>query len=101
MVPEPPSDLRENLTVEGRPVRIIGRKTKPESRKNIKMIQVVWDCDGEEETTWEPEARMKAEFPKWFDKLTEDSGRKTRGRVGAKWGRTYSDRVLKIDVRMI
>ncbi|KAF8049525.1 hypothetical protein N665_2189s0005 [Sinapis alba] len=54
VVVEPPSDLRSNLTVEGRPVRIIGRKSKPEGRKNVKMIQVVWDCDGDEETTWEP-----------------------------------------------
>lgn len=55
VVSEPPPDLRTNLTVEGRPVRVTGRKTKPEGRKNVKMIQVVWDCIGEEETTWEPE----------------------------------------------
>lgn len=70
---EPPSDLRENLTIEGRPVRIMDRKVKPERRKKVKMIQVVWDCDGDEDVTWKPEVRMKAKFPKWFDKLKEDA----------------------------
>lgn len=44
---EPPPDLRENLTIEGRPVRIVGRKVKADQRKKVKMIQVVWNCDGE------------------------------------------------------
>ncbi|XP_010463369.1 PREDICTED: uncharacterized protein LOC104744041 [Camelina sativa] len=64
---EPPPDLQENLTIIGIPVRIIGRKLRTNQKKKVKLIQVVWDCDGEEETTWEPEEVMKVNFKKWFE----------------------------------
>ncbi|KAL1219272.1 hypothetical protein V5N11_028894 [Cardamine amara subsp. amara] len=79
---EPPSDLREDLTVEGRPVRIVGRRVKAVGRKKVKMIQVLWDCDGEEETTWEPESRMKEKIPKWFEKQEAEPKQKEKPRKG-------------------
>ncbi|CAA7043816.1 unnamed protein product [Microthlaspi erraticum] len=80
VVAEPPSDLQDNLTVEGRPVRIIGRRVKAIGRKRVKMIQVVWDCEGEEETTWEPESRMEEKFSKWFEKQPKCSDKPRKGK---------------------
>ncbi|CAA7041521.1 unnamed protein product [Microthlaspi erraticum] len=80
VVSEPPPDLQENLTVEGRPVRIVGRRVKSVGRKRIKMVQVVWDCEGEEETTWEPESRMEEKFSKWFEKQPKAPPKPKKGK---------------------
>ena len=72
LIPEIPSDLDTNLTLKTRPVRIIDRMEKAMRKKTIQMVKVIWDCNGREETTWETEARMKAEFPNWFDQFVLD-----------------------------
>ena len=72
LIPEIPSDLGTNLTLETRPVRIVDRMEKAMRKKTIQMVKVIWDCNGREETTWETEARMKAEFPKWCDQFVLD-----------------------------
>ena len=61
IVPEIPSDLATNLTLETRPVWILDRMEKAMRKKTIQMVKVVWDCSGHEEITWETEARMKAD----------------------------------------
>ena len=63
-----PEDLQPNMTLEARPVRVLERRIKELRRKKIPVIKVLWDCDGVTEETWEPEARMKARFKKWFEK---------------------------------
>jgi len=63
-----PEDLQPNMTLEARPVRVLERRIKEVRRKKIPMIKVLWDCDGVTEETWEPEARIKARFKKWFEK---------------------------------
>ncbi|KAF8099168.1 hypothetical protein N665_0249s0009 [Sinapis alba] len=40
---------------------------KATRRKVIPMVKVIWESNGREETTWETEAMMKAEFPKWYE----------------------------------
>ncbi|KAG7543335.1 Integrase catalytic core [Arabidopsis thaliana x Arabidopsis arenosa] len=72
LLPELPPDLRENLTVEARPVRIIDRMEKKTRRKVINMVKVLWECNGREDATWETENRMKAEFPRWFEKMKKE-----------------------------
>lgn len=49
-------------------MRVLERRIKELRRKKIPLIKVLWDCDGVTEETWEPEARMKARFKKWFEK---------------------------------
>ena len=39
-------------------------------RKTIEMVKVIWDCSGQEQVTWETEARMKAEFPEWYQQFS-------------------------------
>ena len=72
LIPEIPSDLGTNLTLETRPVRIVDRMEKAMRKKTIQMVKVIWDCNGREETTWETMARMKAKFPNWFDQFVLD-----------------------------
>ncbi|KAL0802331.1 hypothetical protein Bca101_057507 [Brassica carinata] len=66
-IPQIPADLGTNLTLEARPVRIVDRMEKATRRKVVQMVKAIWECNGREETTWETEAKMKAEFPKWFE----------------------------------
>jgi len=63
-----PEDLQPNMTLEARPVRVLERRIKELQGKKIPLIKVMWDFDGVTEGTWEPEARMKARFKKWFEK---------------------------------
>ncbi|KAL1207553.1 hypothetical protein V5N11_017231 [Cardamine amara subsp. amara] len=65
---EIPSNLQPNMTVEARPLRVLQRRVKELRRKKIPMMRVLWDCDGVQEETWEPEARMEVRFRKWFQK---------------------------------
>ncbi|KAF8062842.1 hypothetical protein N665_1192s0001 [Sinapis alba] len=69
--PEIPTDLCKNLTLELRPVRIVDRMEKATRKKTIQMVKVIWECNGREETTWETEAKMRADFPKWFDQFVD------------------------------
>ena len=71
-IPEIPSDLGTNLTLETRPVRIVDRMEKATRNKTTQMIKVIWECNGREETTWETEARKKAEFPEWLKQFEEE-----------------------------
>ena len=63
IVSELPSELGRNLTLETNPVRIVDRMEKATRKKVIPLIKVVWDCNGKEESAWETEAKMKADFP--------------------------------------
>ncbi|KAF8044804.1 hypothetical protein N665_6677s0001 [Sinapis alba] len=74
VVPELPSDLGTNLTLEIRPVRIVDRMEKAMRRKTIQMVKVVWDCNGQEQVTWETEARMKADFKEWYGQFALETG---------------------------
>lgn len=73
VIPEIPSDLGTNLTLETRPVRIVDRIEKTMKRKTIEMVKVVWECSGQEQVTWETEARMKADFPEWYSQFSMET----------------------------
>ncbi|KAF8082260.1 hypothetical protein N665_0840s0004 [Sinapis alba] len=69
--PEIPTDLCKNLTLGLRPVRIVEMIEKSSRIKTIHMVKVIWECNGREETTWETEAKMRVDFPKWFDQFLD------------------------------
>ncbi|CAA7039097.1 unnamed protein product [Microthlaspi erraticum] len=50
------------------PVRILERRVKVLRHKKIPLLRFLWDCSDTEDETWEPEAKMKLKFRKWFDK---------------------------------
>ncbi|KAL1188198.1 hypothetical protein V5N11_003227 [Cardamine amara subsp. amara] len=72
VVKDVPSELKENLTVEAKPIRIMDRMEKGTWKKRINMIKVLWGCGGHEETTWETENKMKADFSKWFKEMEKE-----------------------------
>ncbi|CAA7044532.1 unnamed protein product [Microthlaspi erraticum] len=61
-------DLRPDLTVPAVPVRILERRDNVLQKKGIPCLRVLWDFSCSQEKTWEPEAKMKLKFRKWFDK---------------------------------
>ena len=73
IVSELPSELGRNLTLETNPVRIVDRMEKATRKKVIPLIKVVWDCKGKEKSTWETQAKMKADLPEWFKQFEEEA----------------------------
>ncbi|KAL1190115.1 hypothetical protein V5N11_015536 [Cardamine amara subsp. amara] len=68
VLPSVPSELHANMSIAGRPVKVIGKKKKVVKKKSIIMLNMVWDREEEEEVTWEPEEVIKVHFKKWFGK---------------------------------
>ncbi|CAA7037527.1 unnamed protein product [Microthlaspi erraticum] len=66
-----PEDLQPDLTVP-QCLRILERREKVLRNKRIPLLRILWDCSGSTEETWEPEAKMKLKFRKWFDKQVEE-----------------------------
>ena len=64
-------------------------------KKTIQMVKIVWDCSGREEITWETEARMKADYPEWFNQFMYGMHLiRIRGRIPCKWGRLVASPIL-------
>ncbi|CAA7018064.1 unnamed protein product [Microthlaspi erraticum] len=82
-----PEDLQPDLTVPAVPVRILERREKVLRNKRIPLLRILWDCSGSTEETWEPEAKMKLKFRKWFDKqvFLEHFGALGREEQGRTW----------------
>ena len=81
VLPEIPTDLGKNLTIETRPVRIVDRTEKATRKKTIPMIKVVWDYNGKDVVTWETEGRMKAEYPEWYGQFVQGETPSTDSRT--------------------
>ena len=64
---EQPIQLKENLTYEEHPVEILDRRDQVLHNKVIPRVKVLWRNHGAEEATWEPEAQMRAQYPKLFE----------------------------------
>ena len=54
-----PVQLKENLTYEETPVRIVDRKEQVLWSKVIPLVKVLWKNHEREEATWEPESQMR------------------------------------------
>ncbi|KAF8048052.1 hypothetical protein N665_2705s0003 [Sinapis alba] len=59
--------------METRPVRIVDRMEKSMRGKTIQMVKVFWDCNGQEQVTWETEARMKADFRERYGQFSMET----------------------------
>ncbi|KAL5578327.1 hypothetical protein UlMin_020026 [Ulmus minor] len=56
-------DLRQDLTFEELPVKILDREEKELRRKKIRLVKVLWRNHEVEEATWEREDEMRAKYP--------------------------------------
>jgi hypothetical protein len=64
----------EDLTYQEYPVKILDTSEKVTRNNRYKMCKVQWSNHTEEESTWEKENQLKAEFPETFSNPTESRG---------------------------
>jgi hypothetical protein len=60
----------EDLTYQEYPVKILDTSEKVTRNNRYKMCKVQWSNHTEEETTWEKEDQLNAEFPEIFSNLS-------------------------------
>jgi hypothetical protein len=68
-------DAKEDLSYQEYPVKILKTSERVTRNKKIKICKVQWSHHTEEETTWEREEELKAEFPSFFSNPSESQGR--------------------------
>jgi hypothetical protein len=64
----------EDLTYQEYPVKILDTSEKVTRNNRYKMCKVQWSNHTEEESTWEKENQLKAEFPETFSNPSESRG---------------------------
>jgi hypothetical protein len=67
-------DAKEDLSYQEYPVKILETSDRFTRKKRIKMCKVQWSHYTEDETTWEREEELKAEFPSFFFDPSESRG---------------------------
>ena len=65
-------DIKEDLTYDEYPVKILDISERITQNRRIRMCKVQWNHHSEDEATWEREDNLKAEFPYLFDIMLED-----------------------------
>jgi hypothetical protein len=65
----------EDLTYQEYPVKILNTSKKVTRNNRYKTCKVQWSNHTEEESTWEKEDHLKAEFPDMFSNMSESRGR--------------------------
>jgi hypothetical protein len=73
-IPMEDLDAKEDLSYQEYPVRILETSERVMRNKRIKMCKVQWSHHIEEETTWEREEELRAEFPSFFSDPFESQG---------------------------
>jgi hypothetical protein len=74
-IPMEDLDTKEDLSYQEFPVKILETSERVTRNKRIKMCKVQWSHHTEEESTWEREEELKAEFPRFFSDPSESRGR--------------------------
>ena len=59
-------DLRQDLTFEESPVKILDREERELRQKKIRLVKVLWKNHEVEEATWEREDEMRTKYPHIF-----------------------------------
>jgi hypothetical protein len=65
----------EDLTYQEYPMKILDTSEKVTRNNRYKMCKVQWSNHTEEESTWEKEDHLKAEFLETFSNPSESGGR--------------------------
>jgi hypothetical protein len=74
-IPMEDLDAKEDLSYQEYCLRILETSERVTRNKKIKMCKVQWSHHTEDETTWEREEELKAEFPCFFSNPSESQGR--------------------------
>jgi hypothetical protein len=72
-IPMEDMDVKEDLSYQEYPIKILETSERVTQNKRIKMCKVQWSHHTEEEATWERE-KLKAEFPSFFFDPSESRG---------------------------
>jgi len=66
ILPQVPIEVKEDLTLELRPIRILDREVKELWNKKIPIIKILWQNAQIEKETWERESEMRKKYPNLF-----------------------------------
>ena len=58
--------VQEDFTFDEEPKAIIDREIRQLRNKQVPLVKVLWQHHGMEEATWEPESRMRVQYPQLF-----------------------------------
>nr|CAD1821828.1 unnamed protein product [Ananas comosus var. bracteatus] len=61
-----PVELREDLSFEEQPVKILAREVRKLRNRDIPYVKVLWSNHGEREATWELESALREHYPHLF-----------------------------------
>ncbi|GKV34371.1 hypothetical protein SLEP1_g42748 [Rubroshorea leprosula] len=61
-----PIQLREDLTYDEHPIRILDFKERVMRKRTIRFVKVLWDNHSIKEATWELESKMRQDHPHLF-----------------------------------
>jgi len=67
VLPQVPVEIKEDLTLEVRPVKILDQGVKELQNKSIPIIRILWRNIQIEEETWEREFEMNKKYPELFE----------------------------------
>ena len=58
-----PLEIEEDLSYQGKPIRILAREVKALRNRNIGFVKVLWCNHQTEEATWDQEEEIKEKYP--------------------------------------
>nr|CAD1839639.1 unnamed protein product [Ananas comosus var. bracteatus] len=61
-----PVELREDLSFEEQPVKVLAREVKKLRNRDIPYVKVLWSNHREREATWELESALQERYPHLF-----------------------------------
>jgi hypothetical protein len=59
-------EIKEDLSMEVRLVKVLDRSEKELRNKKIPMIEILWRSSQIEEETWERKSEMRRKYPELF-----------------------------------
>jgi hypothetical protein len=74
-IPMEDLDIKEDLSYQEYPIKILETSERVTRNKRIKICKVQWSHHTEEETTWEREEELKVEFSCFFSNPSKPQGR--------------------------
>jgi hypothetical protein len=72
ILPHVPVEVKEDLTLELRPIRTLDQEVKELQNKKIPIIRILWRNAQIEEETLERESEMRKKYPNLFELLGMD-----------------------------
>ncbi|KAA3477170.1 receptor-like protein kinase [Gossypium australe] len=63
-------EIQPDMTYGEESVNILAREVKQLGNKSIALVKVLWQGNGVEEATWEPEKAMRNQYPNLFTMIS-------------------------------